>query len=188
MDRFRAMHAFIRIVDGGSLSAAARGLGVSLPAVVRTLAGLEEHLGTRLLNRTTRRISLTDAGHQYYERSRQILGELEDAELCVSSARRKPAGELSVTAPVVFGRLKVVPLVAEYRRRFPEVSARLVLLDRNVNLIEEGLDLAIRIGALADSSLVALALARVRRVAFASPAYLRRRATPARSRSMPAFH
>lgn len=184
MDRFRAMHAFIRIVDGGSLSAAARGLGVSLPAVVRTLAGLEEHLGTRLLNRTTRRISLTDAGHQYYERSRQILGELEDAELCVSSARRKPTGELSVTAPVVFGRLKVVPLVAEYRRRFPEVSARLVLLDRNINLIEEGLDLAIRIGALADSSLVAVELARVRRVAFASPAYLRHRGAPRHPRAL----
>lgn len=184
MDRFRAMQAFIRIVDGGSLSAAARALGVSLPAIVRTLAALEEHLGTRLLNRTTRRISLTDAGQQYYERSRQILGELEDAELSVSSAGRKPAGTLSLTAPVLYGRLKVVPVVAEYRRRFPDVAIRLLLLDRNVNLIEEGLDLAIRIGALADSSLVATELARVRRVLYASPAYLRRRGVPRHPREL----
>ncbi|HEY9532460.1 MAG TPA: LysR family transcriptional regulator [Burkholderiales bacterium] len=184
MDRFRAMQAFIRIVDGGSLSAAARALGVSLPAMVRTLSALEEHLGTRLLNRTTRRMSLTDAGQQYYERSRQILGELEDAELLVSSARRKPAGTLSLTAPVLYGKLKIVPVVAEYRRRFPEVAVRLLLLDRNVNLIEEGLDLAIRIGALADSSLVAVELARVRRVVCASPAYLRRRGVPKHPREL----
>jgi DNA-binding transcriptional LysR family regulator len=184
MDRFRAMQAFIRIVDGGSLSAAARALGVSLPAMVRTLSALEEHLGTRLLNRTTRRMSLTDAGQQYYERSRQILGELEDAELLVSSARRKPAGTLSLTAPVLYGKLKIVPVVAEYRRRFPEVAVRLLLLDRNVNLIEEGLDLAIRIGALADSSLVAVELARVRRVICASPAYLRRRGVPKHPREL----
>lgn len=184
MDRFRAMQAFIRIVDGGSLSAAARALGVSLPAMVRTLSALEEHLGTRLLNRTTRRISLTDAGQQYYERSRQILGELEDAELLVSSARRKPAGTLSLTAPVLYGKLKVVPVVAEYRRRFPEVAVRLLLLDRNVNLIEEGLDLAIRIGALADSSLIAVELARVRRVLCANPAYLRRRGVPRHPREL----
>jgi DNA-binding transcriptional LysR family regulator len=184
MDRFRAMQAFIRIVDGGSLSAAARSLGVSLPAVVRTLAALEEHLGTRLLNRTTRRISLTDAGHEYYESSRQIVAELEHAELSVSSARRQPAGTLSVTAPVVYGRLKVVPVLAEYRRRFPQVAVRLLLLDRNVNLIEEGLDLAIRIGVLAESSLVAAELGRVRRVAFASPAYLRRRGVPRHPREL----
>lgn len=174
MDRLRAMQAFTRIVDGGSLSAAARALGVSLPAVVRTLRGLEEYLGTRLLNRTTRRISLTDAGHQFYERARQILAEVEEAELSASYARRDPTGTLSLTAPVAFGRLKLLPVLAEYRRRFPGVAVRLLLLDRNVNLIEEGLDLAIRIGELADSSLVATQLAQVRRVVFASPAYLRR--------------
>lgn len=184
MDRFRAMHAFIRIVDGGSLSAAARSLGVSLPAVVRTLAALEEHLGTRLLNRTTRRINLTDDGQQYYERARQILAEMDDAELSMSSARRRPGGTLSLTAPVVYGRLKLMPVLAEYRRRFPDVGIRLLLLDRNVNLIEEGLDLAIRIGALADSSLVATELARVRRVLFASRAYLRRRGSPRHPREL----
>jgi DNA-binding transcriptional LysR family regulator len=184
MDRFRAMQAFVRIVDGGSLSAAARTLGVSLPAVVRALAGLEEHLGSRLLNRTTRRISLTDAGHAYYERARQILAEVQDAEVSASSARRRPAGTLSLTAPVVYGRLKVVPLLAEYRGRFPDVAVRLLLLDRNVNLIEEGLDLAIRIGALADSSLVATPLGSVRRVLFASPAYLRRHGSPGHPRDL----
>lgn len=184
MDRFRAMQAFIRIVDGGSLSAAARSLGVSLPAVVRTLAGLEEHLGTRLLNRTTRRINLTDDGQQFYERARQILAEVEDAELSLSSARRRPGGTLSLTAPVVYGRLKLMPVLAEYRRRFPDVGVRLLLLDRNVNLIEEGLDLAIRIGALADSSLVATELARVRRVLFASRAYLRRHGSPRHPREL----
>ena len=186
MDRFRAMKAFIRIVEGGSLSAAARSLGVSLPAVVRTLAGLEAHLGTRLLNRTTRRINLTDDGQQYYERARQILAELDDAELSMSSARRRPGGTLSLTAPVVYGRLKLLPVLAEYRRRFPEVGVRLLLLDRNVNLIEEGLDLAVRIGALADSTLVSTELARVRRVVFASRAYLRRHGVPRHPRDLAA--
>lgn len=184
MDRFRAMQAFVRIVDGGSLSSAARSLGVSLPAMVRTLAALEEHLGTRLLNRTTRRLSLTDAGQQYCERARQILAEVQEAEDSASSARRRPAGTLSLTAPVVYGRVKLLAVLAEYRRRFPEVAVRLLLLDRNVNLIEEGLDLAIRIGVLADSSLVAAELARVRRVLFASPGYLRRHGTPRHPREL----
>lgn len=184
MDRFRAMHAFVRIVDGGSLSSAARSLGVSLPAVVRALRGLEEHLGARLLNRTTRRLSLTDAGQQYYERARQILAEVHDAEASASSARRQPAGTLSLTAPVVYGRLKLLSVLAEYRRRFPDVRVRLLLLDRNVNLIEEGLDLAIRIGELADSSLVATELGRVRRVVFASPSYLRRHGAPDHPRDL----
>jgi DNA-binding transcriptional LysR family regulator len=184
VDRFRALQTFVRIVDGGSLSAAARSLGVSLPAVVRTLATLEEHLGTRLLNRTTRRIGLTDAGSEYYQRGRQLLSELEETELAAASARQKPTGTLSVTAPVMYGRLNVVPLLAEYRRRFPAVAIRLLLLDRNVSLLEEGIDVAIRIGHLADSSLVATRLASVRRVLCASPAYLKARGTPAHPREL----
>ena len=184
MDRLRAMQVFVRIVEGGSLSAAARALEVSLPAVVRTLAALERHLGARLLNRTTRRISPTDAGQEYYLRARQLLGDLDEAELAVSSARRKPAGTLSITAPVLYGRMRVVPLLAEYRRRFPAVALRLVLVDRNVNLIEEGIDLAIRIGHLADSSLVAVRLHTVRRVLHASPAYLKARGTPRHPREL----
>lgn len=178
------MQAFVRIVDGGSLSAAARSLGVSLPAVVRTLAALEEHLGTRLLNRTTRRIALTDAGGEYYQRGRQVLAELEEAELAAAAAKSRPAGTLSVTAPVLFGRFNVVPILTEYRRRFPEVAVRLLLLDRNVNLLEEGIDVAVRIGQLADSSLVATRLAEVRRVCYASPAYLRKRGTPKHPRDL----
>jgi DNA-binding transcriptional LysR family regulator len=186
MDRLRAMQTFVRIVDGGSLSAAARALGVTLPAVVRTLAALEAHLGSRLLNRTTRRIGLTDAGSDYYQRGRQLLAELEEIELAASSAKSRPAGTLAVTAPVLFGRFNVVPLLTEYRRRFPEVGVRLLLLDRNVNLLEEGIDVAIRIGQLADSSLVATRLAQVRRVCYASPAYLRRRGTPKHPRDLAA--
>ncbi|HEX7250223.1 MAG TPA: LysR family transcriptional regulator [Burkholderiales bacterium] len=178
------MQAFVRIVDGGSLSAAARSLGVSLPAVVRTLGALEAHLGTRLLNRTTRRIALTDAGQRYCERARQILSEMEDAERSASSERRRPSGTLSLTAPLAYGRLKLVPVLAEYRRRFPDVAVRLLLVDRNVSLVEEGLDLAVRIGPLADSALVATELDRVRRVAFASPGYLRRHGTPRHPREL----
>ena len=186
MDRLRAMQTFIRIVDGGSLSAAARSLGVSLPAVVRTLAALEEHLGTRLLNRTTRRIGLTDAGAEYYQRGRQLLAELEETELAASAAKSRPAGTLAVTAPVLFGRFHVVPILTEYRKRFPEVGVRLLLLDRNVNLLEEGIDVAVRIGHLADSSLVATRLAEVRRVCYASPAYLRKHGTPRHPRELAA--
>ena len=186
MDRLRAMQTFVRIVDGGSLSAAARSIGVSLPAVVRTLAALEEHLGTRLLNRTTRRISLTDAGGEYYQRGRQLLAELEEVELAASAAKSRPAGTLAVTAPVLFGRFNVVPILTEYRKRFPEVGVRLLLLDRNVNLLEEGIDVAVRIGHLADSSLVAARLAQVRRVCYASPAYLRKRGTPRHPRELAA--
>jgi DNA-binding transcriptional LysR family regulator len=184
VDRLRAMQVFVRIVDGGSLSAAARARGVSLPAVVRTLAALERHLGARLLNRTTRRISLTDAGQEYYLRARQLLGDLDEAELAASSARKQPAGTLAITAPVLYGRLRIVPILAEYRRRFPTVALRVLFVDRNVNLIEEGIDVAIRIGHLADSSLVAVRLGTVRRVLHASPAYLKARGTPAHPREL----
>jgi len=184
MDRLRAMQVFVKIVDAGSLSAAARALDISLPAVVRTLASLERHLGARLLNRTTRRINLTDAGSRYYERSREILAQVEETELEASGATKKPSGTLSLTAPVLYGRINVMPIVAEYRRRFPDVAVRLMLLDRNVNLLEEGLDLAIRIGHLEDSSLVAAPLGTVRRVAYASPAYLRKHGTPRHPRDL----
>jgi DNA-binding transcriptional LysR family regulator len=178
------MQTFVRIVDGGSLSAAARALGVTLPAVVRTLAALEAHLGVRLLNRTTRRIGLTDAGSQYYQRCRQLLAEVEEAELAATAAKTRPAGTLAVTAPVLYGRMHIVPILTEYRRRFPEVAVRLLLLDRNVNLLEEGIDIAIRIGHLADSSLVAVRLAEVRRLVCASPAYLKKRGTPRHPRDL----
>ncbi len=178
MDKLRAMAAFAAIAERGSLTAAAAALDSSLPAVVRLLAGLEKQLGVRLLNRTTRRSALTDEGRDYLERCRRVLAEVEQADSAVTERQQRPSGRLALTAPVLFGRLHVAPLVAAYLARHPDVKAELLLLDRNVDLIEEGLDLAVRIGKLADSSLVAIACGRTQRVVCASPAYLRRAGTP----------
>ena len=178
MDKLRAMATFAAIADRGSLTAAAAALDSSLPAVVRQLASLEAALGARLFNRTTRRIALTEEGRDYLERCRRVLAEVDDAEAAVSARQQRPSGRLAITAPVLFGRLHVAPLVAEFLARHPQVKAELLLLDRNVDLIEEGLDLAVRIGELADSSLVAVKAGETRRVVCASPAYLRRAGTP----------
>src|SRR5687768_15525421 len=156
MDKLRAMTGFVRIVDKGSLTAAATDLGVSLPTMVRTLAALERELGATLLNRTTRRLSLTDEGRQYLEHCRAILGTVQEAEAALHSRRAAPRGRLSVTASVLFGRRYVGPIMAEFLQRHPEVSAELLFIDRVVNLVEEGVDAAIRIGRLADSSLAAI--------------------------------
>ncbi|HSQ02472.1 MAG TPA: LysR family transcriptional regulator, partial [Burkholderiales bacterium] len=167
-----------RIVEKGSLSAAAVALDTSLPTVVRRLATLERHLGVRLLNRTTRRIHLTDEGTQYLERCRAILSAVQEAEAALASGRAEPRGRLSVTASVLFGRRYVAPIVGEFIQRYPHVSADLLFVDRVVNLIEEGIDVAIRIGHLRDSSLVSIQVGEVRRVVCASPQYLRRYGTP----------
>lgn len=180
MDKLQAMTSFVRIVDNGSLTAAAADLGVSLPSMVRTLASLERELGVTLLNRTTRRLHLTDEGRQYLEHCRTILGQVRQAEARLQSRRAVPHGKLAVTASVLFGRRYVAPVVNEFVQRHPEVTAELLFVDRVVNLVEEGLDAAIRIGHLGDSSLVAIPLGRVRRVVCASPAYLRSRGTPRR--------
>jgi DNA-binding transcriptional LysR family regulator len=180
MDKLRAMTGFVRIVDKGSLTAAADDLGVSLPSMVRTLAGLERELGATLLNRTTRRIHLTDEGSQYLEHCRAILGQVQEAEAALHSRRAAPRGKLAVTASVLFGRRYVAPLMSEFVRRHPEVSAELLFVDRVVSLVEEGVDAAVRIGRLGDSSLAAITLGQVRRVVCASPAYLRRRGVPRR--------
>ena len=178
MDKLKAMSAFVQIVEKGSLTAAANGLGTSLPSVVRTLAALERSLGARLLNRTTRRIALTDEGRAYYERARRILGDMADAEAAVSARQGTPRGRLAIGAPVMFGRLHLAPLVTEFLAKHPEVNIELLLLDRVVNLVEEGLDASLRIGSLADSSLVAIELGRTRRVVCASPAFLKRHGVP----------
>jgi DNA-binding transcriptional LysR family regulator len=178
VDKLRAMTAFVAIVDGGSLTAAAVALGTSLPSVVRTLAALERDLGVRLLNRTTRRLHLTDEGAQYLDQCRAVLAAIRDAEAALAARRVEPQGRLAVTASVLFGRRHVVPIVNAFAFRHPGVSVELLLLDRVVNMIEEGLDVGIRIGHLADSSLVALPVGRVRRVVCASPAYLRRHGVP----------
>lgn len=178
MDKLRAMAAFVQIVEKGSLTAAAGGLGTSLPSMVRSLAALERSLGARLLNRTTRRIALTDEGRAYYERARRILGDVADVEAAVSVKQGTPRGRLAIGASVMFGRLHLAPLVVEFLAKHPEVSAELLLLDRVVNLVEEGLDASIRIGTIADSSLVAIELGRTRRVVCATPAFLKRHGVP----------
>lgn len=178
MDKLSAMAAFVRIVERGSLTAAAAALDTSLPSVVRTLASLERHLGVRLLNRTTRRIHLTDEGQQYIEHCRVILAAVDEAEVTLASRKAEPQGRLAVTASVLFGRRYVAPIVSEFIALHPGVYVDLLLLDRVVNLLEEGLDLGVRIGRLADSSLVAIPVGHVRRVVCASPRYLRRHGTP----------
>jgi DNA-binding transcriptional LysR family regulator len=178
MDRFRAMTTFVQIVEKGSLTAAADALATSLPTVVRSLASLERHLGARLLNRTTRRIHLTDEGAQFLERCRTLLAGLQEAEGALTSQQAEPQGRLAITAPVVFGRRYVTPIVNEFVRRYPNVSADLLLVDRYTNLVEEGLDVAVRVAQLRDSSLVAIPVGQARRVICASPHYLGRHGTP----------
>lgn len=178
MDRLEAMSVFAAIVDGGSLSAAGRRLAVPLATVSRKLADLEAHLKTRLITRSTRKLVLTDAGRDYLEACRQILEQVDEAERAASGAYAKVKGRLVVAAPIVFGRLHVVPLAAAFLEVHPEVDIQLRLGDRNVNLIEEHVDLAFRIGTLPDSNLVATPLGAIRRVVCASPAYLRRFGIP----------
>ena len=180
MDKLKAITSFVRIVDLGSLTAAAEDLGVSPPSMVRTLAALERELGVTLVNRTTRRMHLTDAGREYLERCRTILGQVEDAEAMLHARRAAPQGRLAVSASVLFGTRYVAPLMSEFVLRHPAVAGDLLLVDRVVNLVEEALDAAVRIGPLRDSSLVALPLGQVRRVVCASPAYLRAQGRPRR--------
>lgn len=175
MDKLRAMAAFVQIVDGGSLTAAADVLGTSPTSVVRTLAALEASLGVRLLNRSTRRIALTEEGREYLERSRRILAEVDEAETALSARQARPSGRLAITVPVLFGRLHVAPVVTDFLAAHPGVRVELLLLDRVVDLLDEGMDLAVRIGALPDSSLVARPLGETRRMVCASPAYLAER-------------
>jgi DNA-binding transcriptional LysR family regulator len=178
MDKLRAMETFVRIVERGSLTAAADALDTSLPSVVRALAALEAKLDVRLLNRTTRRIALTDEGREYYERCRRVLAEVDEAEAALSARRAAPKGRLRVTAPVMLGRLHVAPVANEFLARHAALQLELVLLDRVVDLLEEGVDVAVRIGRLPDSSLVAVPVGHTRRVLCASPAYLKRAGTP----------
>ncbi|MEY8874860.1 MAG: LysR family transcriptional regulator [Leptothrix sp. (in: b-proteobacteria)] len=179
MDRLDAMTVYAAIVDAGSLSAAARRLNTPLATVSRKLAELEAHLGTRLITRSTRKLVLTDAGRDYLVACRQILEQVEEAEQAAAGAYAQVRGQLVIAAPIVFGRLHVVPVVAAFLELHPEVDVQLRLGDRNVHLIEEHIDLALRIGALPDSNLVATQLGTIRRVVCASPAYLARFGTPA---------
>ncbi len=178
MDRLEAMTVFAAIVDGGSLSAAGRQLGVPLATVSRKLADLEAHLKTRLITRSTRKLVLTDAGRDYLAACRHILEQVDEAERAAGGAYAKVKGQLVVAAPIVFGRLHVVPVVAVFLEQHPEVDIHLRLGDRNANLIEEHVDVALRIGSLPDSNLVATQVGAIRRVVCASPAYLDRFGIP----------
>jgi DNA-binding transcriptional LysR family regulator len=178
MDRIDAMQAFVAVADLKGFAPAARKLGLSPSGVTRLIAALEEHLGARLLQRTTRSVALTDAGARYLERARGILADVEEAEGSVEGERTRPSGRLVVSAPVGFGRLHVSPLMSEYLKRHPEVSGDLRLSDRMINLVEDGVDLAVRIGHLPDSTLVARHVGEMRRMVVASNAYLKRRGEP----------
>ncbi|MFO1328065.1 MAG: LysR family transcriptional regulator [Rubrivivax sp.] len=172
MDKLKAIASFVRIVDRGSLTAAAQDLGVSLPSVVRGLAALERELGVTLLQRSTRRLHLTDAGQEYLERCRAAIALLDEGEALLQARRVDPSGRLAVTASMLFGTRFVAPLLTELVQRHAALQVELLLVDRLVNLIDEGMDVAVRIGALPDSSLVAVPLGAVRQVVCASPAYL----------------
>ncbi len=180
MDRFAAMSTLLAVVEAGSLSAGARQLGMPLATVSRRMADLEAHLGTRLFHRSSRRIALTEAGRSYALACRRILEELSEAERTASGEYVAPKGELIVTAPVVFGRLHVLPVLVGFLQAYPEIDVRLVLADRVIDLFDDQVDVAVRIAALPDSSLVATGLGTIRRIVCASPAYLAERGTPER--------
>ncbi len=173
MDRIDAMQAFVLVADLQGFAPAARKLGLSPSAVTRLIAALEDRLGARLLQRTTRQVALTDVGARYLERVRRILSDVEEAEGAAEGERTRPSGRLVVSAPVGFGRLHVSPVMSAYLKRYPEVSGELRLSDRMINLVEDGVDLAVRIGHLADSTLVARQVGEMRRIVVASSGYLK---------------
>jgi len=178
VDRLESMSILVSAAEAGSLSAAARRLGVPLATVSRKVSELEAHLKTRLLNRSSRRLTLTDAGRSYVAACKRILEDVGEAERTASGEYSAPQGDLIITAPIVFGRLHVLPVVAAFLKAYPDIDVRIVLADRAVNLLEEQIDLAIRIGELPDSSLVATRIGMIRRVVCGGPAYFAARGTP----------
>jgi DNA-binding transcriptional LysR family regulator len=179
LDRFDAIRTLLAAVDGGSLSAASRSLGMPLPTVSRKVSELEAHLGTQMVVRTSRKLLLTDAGQAFVQAGRRILAELDEAERAASGEYQTPRGDLLVTAPIAFGRLHILPVVLEFLRAYPEVNVRLVLADTVVDLIDNHVDVAARLGRLPDSGLVAMRVGEVRWITVASPDYLRHRGEPA---------
>ena len=178
MDTFTGMRLFTEVVDGGSFSAAARRLGMAPSSVARGIGALEDELGVRLLNRTTRKLGMTEAGRLFHERSKRILVEVDDARLSVTQLEAEPRGTLRLSMPVVFGRLHVAPALPEFLASYPRLQIDLSLTDTFVDLVEEGVDLAIRIGELQDSSLIARRLATNTRVICGSPGYFERAGMP----------
>ncbi len=178
MDRLDAMSILVTVAEVGSFSAAARLLDTPLTTVSRKISDLEGHLKTQLLTRSSRRISLTDAGKSYVAACKRILEDVGEAERIAAGEYSAPKGELSVTAPIVFGRLHLIPLLADFLRVYPDIDVRLTLSNRQVNLTEEGIDAALRVGDLPDSALIATRVGTIRRVFAASPGYLETREIP----------
>ncbi len=178
MNRLESMSLLITVVESGSLSAASRKLRMPLATVSRKISELESHLETRLLIRSTRKLELTDTGRKYVEACRQILEEVEEAERTASGEYAAPRGELVITAPVVFGRLHILPVVAEFLTAFPHINVQLSLTDRFVDLIEEHVDLAVRIGELPDSAMIATKIGVIREVVCGSPGYFTKHGIP----------
>ncbi len=179
MDRFRELSTFVAVAETGAFNAAARQLGMSPPAATRLVTALETRLEARLFTRTTRRVALTETGARLLEDARRILAELEEAETAAGGATLLPRGHLRLTAPVIFGQRILAPILRDYLDAFPAVTAAALFVDRNVNLLDEGLDVALRIGPLPDSTLSARRVGSVRRVLVAAPAYLERQGAPA---------
>ncbi|MGF6648104.1 DNA-binding transcriptional LysR family regulator [Paraburkholderia sp. GAS33] len=178
MDRFDAMNVFVRVVEAGSLSAAARAIPMSLTSVSRHLSALETQFGMQLLRRTTRHIALTNEGRLFFERAKSILAELDEVGTLLSVGRNEPAGRLRIAAPTLLGRTVIAPLLPCFLARHAAVAVELLLIDRAVNLVEEDIHLAIRVGRLPDSALVARKLGDVRMIVCAAPSYIERRGTP----------
>jgi DNA-binding transcriptional LysR family regulator len=178
MDRFESMAAFVAVARAGGFSAAARQVGVPLATVSRRVAELENALGVRLLQRSTRHVALTEAGQTFFSTCERVLGDLRDAEDAMLGEYRTPKGDLSVTAPMGFGRLHLQPVALDFLSRYPEINLRLMLVDRVVELVDEQVDIALRIAELADSTMIARPLGTVRMVVTASPAYLDSHGTP----------
>ena len=186
MDRIDAMQAFVAVADLQGFAPAARKLRLSPSAVTRLIAALEDRLGARLLQRTTRQVTLTDAGSRYLARARRILADIGEAEGAIEGERTRPEGQLVISAPVGFGRLHVSGIVTAYLKRYGDVGVDLRLSDRMVNLVEDGVDLAVRIGHLPDSTLVARHVGEMRRIVVASPGYLEKRGEPGRPQEISA--
>jgi len=184
MDSLNAMEVFVRVVQSGSFSEAARNLNLTPSAVSKQVSRLEDRLGARLINRTTRRLGLTEEGSAFFERAQRILVDVEEAEQAVSHLHGAPRGTLKLNAPVVFGHAHIAPLLPGYLAKHPEMRIDLSTSDRYVDLLEEGLDLVIRIGELSDSSLIARKLAVTKRVVVASDSYLKARGQPAHPRDL----
>jgi DNA-binding transcriptional LysR family regulator len=172
MDKLGAMAIFLKVAEAGSLSAAARQLDIPLATVSRRIAELESHLKTRMLNRSSRHLSLTEAGRMYAEASRRILEQIDEVERAAMGVHKDPTGRLTVTAPIVFGRVHMVPIIADFLKVYPDIDVKLLLSDRLLDLLESDVDVALRIGELGDSSLIATRVGSVRRVTCASPSYL----------------